>query len=339
MKNKISSLLLAMSFLYFCSALANAQPPEEQGRARAAGLFGPPDTLAYAQLPEEQGIRVNGVVIKFSLFANGHATNDGVTRIFNVVENRIERTLVNESTGVYVGYALQIERLENSTKLRMSVEPLPEKAIRRLRDSIWSKRLAEKWPDKQGSDPTPLPRYPKPMIIDISDIVELTLWINPENGAQIGDRLRFELDQPIPLRDFTLDEVALRLTDYRLLINGEVRSGDKPRIGGFVAPLPWFSVSGRGRFILSIQPHEGYDFQKIGVIDDNRISFAYGSDKYEWVSGLPIINGRGKWNLWVLHDPNFEPSKQLLGDPNISKGDCCLFGGVSHVDQLSRAKE
>lgn len=339
MKNRTSSLLLAMSFLYFCSAPANAQLPEEHGLSRAAGFFAQPDDVANAQLPEEQGLRLNGVVIKFSLFAKGHATNDGVTRIFNVVENRIERTLVNETTGVYVGYALQIERLENSTKLRMSVEPLPEKAIRQLRDSIWSKRFAEKWPNKQGYDPTPLPRYPKPMIIDISDVVELTLWINPENGAQIGDRLQFEFDQPIPLRDFTLDDVALKLTDYHLFINGEARSGDKPRIGGFVAPLPWFSVSGRGRFILSIQPHEGYDFQKIGVIHDNRISFTHGGDKYEWVSGLPIINGRGKWNLWVLHDPNFAPSKQTLGDPNIGKGDCCLFGAFSNVYQLLRAKE
>jgi len=297
--------------------------------------------LANAQLPEEeQGLRVNGVVIKFSLFARGRATNDGVERIYSVSGNTIERGLINESTGVYVGYALQVERLENSTKLRISVKPLSEKTTRRLNESLWSKRFAEKWPDRQGHDPTPLPRYPEPMIIDMSDVVELTLWINPENGAQIGDRLRFEMDQPIPLRDFTLDEVVLKLTDYRLLINGEVRSGDKPLLGGFVAPLPWFSVPGRGRYIFSIQPHEGYDFQKIGVIDENRISFTHGGDKYEWVSSLPIINQRGKWNLWVLHDPNFEPSKQALDDTNlISKGNCCLYGAFSRVYQLGRDRE
>jgi len=270
MRYRALSLLLAILVLCFCSALANAQFPEE-----------------------EQGLRVNGVVIKFSLFARGRATNDGVERIYSVSGNTIERGLINESTGVYVGYALQVERLENSTKLRISVKPLSEKTTRRLNESLWSKRFAEKWPDRQGHDPTPLPRYPEPMIIDMSDVVELTLWINPENGAQIGDRLRFEMDQPIPLRDFTLDEVVLKLTDYRLLINGEVRSGDKPLLGGFVAPLPWFSVPGRGRFIFSIQPHEGYDFQKIGVIDENRISFTHGGDKYEWVSSLPIINQRG----------------------------------------------
>lgn len=207
-----------------------------------------------------------------------------------------------------------------------------------MRDSIWFRRFAEKWPNKRNNDPTPLPRYPEPKIIDISDVVELTLWVNPDNGAQIGDRWRFKPDQPTPLRDFTLDEVTLKLTAHRLLINGEARSGDKLRSGGFVAPLPWFSVPGRGRFVFSIQPHEGYDFQKIGVIDDNRISFTHGGDKYEWVSSLPIINERGKWNLWVLHDPNFEPSKQAVENANLIRdGNCCHYGGFVSASQLARA--
>jgi hypothetical protein len=313
MRNRASTLLLAALVLCLCSA------------------------LTYAQLPEEeQGFRVNGVVVNFSLFAKGHATNEGVTRIYNIVGNTIERTLINDSTGVYVSYALQIERMENSTKLRISVKPFSDEGIQRMSDSIWFRRFAEKWPNKRNNDPTPLPRYPEPKIIDISDVVELTLWVNPENRAQIGDRLRFELDQPTPLRDFTLDEVALRLTAYRLLINGEVRSGDKQLPGGFVAPLPWFSIPGRGRYVFSIQPHEGFDFQKIGVIDDNRISFTHGGDKYEWVSSLPIINERGKWNLWVLHDPNFEPSKKAMENANlIRNGNCCLYGGFVRASQLA----
>ncbi|MBO0726852.1 MAG: hypothetical protein J2P52_14705 [Blastocatellia bacterium] len=313
MINRVLFLLLAMSVPCFCSAPANAQRPEE-----------------------EQGLRVNGVVVNFSLFAKGHAMNDGVNRIYSIEGNTIERTLINESTGVYVGYALQVERLESSTKLKISVKPLPQETIQRMRDSVWFKKFAQKWPD---NGPTPLPRYPEPLIIDINDSLELTLFINPENGAQIGDRLRFEPDQPAPPRDFTLDEVALKLIDHRLFINGEARNGDKP-FGGFTAPLPWFSVPGRGRFIFSIQPHEGYDFQKIGVIDGNKITFTHGGDKYEWVSSLPIINQRGKWNLWVLVDPNFEPGKQALDDTNlISKGNCCLYGAFSKPYQIGRAKE
>ena len=137
-----------------------------------------------------------------------------------------------------------------------------------------------------------------------------------------------------------LDEVVLKLADHRLFINGEARSGDQPFVEGFAAPLPWFSVPGRGRFIFSIQAREGYDFQKIVVIDDNKITFTHGGDKYEWVSSLPIINQRGKWNLWVLVDPNFEPGKQALDDTNlISKGNCCLYGAFSKPYQIGQAKQ
>ncbi len=128
----------------------------------------------------------------------------------------------------------------------------------------------------------------------------------------------------------------LYLTDFRLLVNGEARSGDKP-FKGFNASLPWFSTPGKGRFILSIQPHEGYDFQKIGVVEGKTISFTFGGDKYEWISGAPVINRGGKYHLWVMRDPDFEPNKQALEDTNlISKGNCCLFGGFSRAYQLAR---
>ena len=114
----------------------------------------------------------------------------------------------------------------------------------------------------------------------------------------------------------------------------------KPRIGGFVAPLPWFSVPGRGLFIISIQPHEGYDFQKIGVIEDNRISFTHGGDKYEWVSSLPMINQRRQMEYLGTARPKLRAEQADSGRiQTVSKGNCCLFGAFSKVYQLSRAKE
>lgn len=316
MRNKTFFLLIPIAALCFIAAKANVQGSEA-----------------------EQGLRVNDLVIYFSIFSKGPAAGDGVSRIYNIEENTIERTLINESTGMYVGYALRVERLENSSKLKIFVNPQPPDAIERMRDSVWFKKLVQTRPDKRNDGPTPLIRYPEPRTIDVSDVVELALWINPETGAQIGDRLRFELDQPLPPHDFTLDDVPLRLTNYRLFINGELRSGDKMLSGGFIAPLPWFSIPGRGRFIFSIQPHEGYDFQKIGLIDDNRISFTHGGDKYEWVGSQPIIHHRGKWNLWVLYDPAFEPTRKAQNDASLlSKGNCCVYGGLSKADQIARAR-
>jgi len=71
--------------------------------------------------------------------------------------------------------------------------------------------------------------------------------------------------------------------------------------------LVWFYVQGRGRFIFSLAPRDGYEFQKVGIVDGNRIEFTMGADRYEWLSASPILSGGGTWNLWVLHDPKYSP--------------------------------
>lgn len=292
-----------------------------------------------AQTNGKDAFRLNGLVVFLSPFAEGRVSADGFVTVHGIEGNRIERMLINDSTGLYIGYVLEIERFEGSTKLKIAMKPLPKETARRMGASIWVKKLMTKWPNKNSYDPAPLPRYPEPQVIDISDVVKLTLWVNPETGAMIGDQLRFEADRPEPPHDFTLDNVALKLSSFRLVINGEVRSGER-EFGGFTGPLPFFYVPGKGRFILSIKPHEGYDFQKIGVIDNNKISFSYGGDKYEWITRSPVLDHGGKWHLWVMHDESFQARREALNDLNlISKGNCCLYGSLSDVSTLSPAQK
>jgi len=71
--------------------------------------------------------------------------------------------------------------------------------------------------------------------------------------------------------------------------------------------LLWLYVPRRGRFIFSLAPRDGYSFQKIGVLDGNRIEFVVDGERYEWLSAFPILPNGGTWNLWVLPDPNYAP--------------------------------
>jgi hypothetical protein len=290
---------------------------------------------SLSQANREQGIRLNGVVVYASTFAVGRMTAEGFTRVLNIKEDTLETALLNENTGVMLGYELQVEPIDQGTKLRVSIKPLTATAIRGLRESVWVKKLAAKWPNKAVTEPQVLPQYPAPQIINLTDILKLNLWVNAETGATIGDQIRFALDTPQPARDFTLDEVALKLNGFRLLINGEVRNGERS-FGGFSGSLPWFYVPGKGRFIVSIQPHAGYGFQKIGVLEHNKLSFSVDGDKYEWITQEPILAYRSKWYLWVLHDAGYQPSPAALADVEIySKGNCCLYGALSHVTQIA----
>jgi hypothetical protein len=66
-------------------------------------------------------------------------------------------------------------------------------------------------------------------------------------------------------------------------------------------------VPDRGRFIFSLVPREGYQFEKIAVLDDDRIEFTVNGEHYEWLSATPILPNGGSWYLWVLHDTNYTP--------------------------------
>ena len=49
------------------------------------------------------------------------------------------------------------------------------------------------------------------------------------------------------------------------------------------------------------------DFEKIAVLDENKIEFTVNGERYEWSSGASILPNGGTWNLWVLHDTDYTP--------------------------------
>jgi hypothetical protein len=304
-------MYLLLAALLLCSTQLQAQTLERL--AQSAGS------------PER---RVNGVVATFSPFAEGRATAEGILRINGADDddNTIGSFLINLSTGMYIGYVLVIERQPDPTKLKITIKPMPEEAIEATRKTIFGKLLELKWPNRPSYIPAPPPSYPEPIVINMTDVIKIPLWVKAgTEWGVVGDQIRFAIDRPRSARDFTLDDVAFKLTDFRLIINGEVRSGER-EVDGISGPLPSFYVPGKGLFIISIGPHEGYDFQKIGVVEGNKISFSYGGDKYEWVSRDSVLPYDGKWHIWVGLDTSFQPSPDLVEAYKLlSKGNCCVF--------------
>ena len=307
MRNRIYLLLAA---LLLCSIELQAQTLER---------------LAKENTSPEQ--RVNGIVATFSSFAEGRATTDGILRFYfaNNDENEIGSFLINISTGTFIGYTLVIERLPDPKKLKITIKPPPEDTGDSLRNNIFGKLLELKWPNKPNFTVAPPASYPEPIVINFTDLIKIPLWVKAgTEWGVVGDQIRFAIDRPKPAREFTLDDVALKLTDSRLIINGEIRSGEREI--DIVAPLPSFYVAGKGLFIISIRPREGHNFQKIGVAEGNKISFSYGGDKYEWVGHDPVIASGGNWDIWVLLETDYQPSPDLVEAYKLlSKGNCCTF--------------
>jgi hypothetical protein len=287
------------------------------------------EMLAKEATSPEQ--RVNGVVATFSPFAEGRATTEGFLRFYGADEdeNEVGCLLINMSTGAFIGYNLVIERQQDTTKLKITIKPLPEDAGDDLRKGIFGKLLEQKWPNKTNFAVAPPASFPEPLVINMTDVIKIPLWVKAgTEWGVVGDQVRFAVDKPKPARQFTLDDVALKVTGSRLIINGEARSGER-EMNNIVGPLPSFYVPGKGLFILSIRPHEGHDFQKLGVIEGNKISFSYGGDKYEWVSRDQVIASGGNWDVWVLLETSYQPTPDLVEAYKLlSKGNCCVFANA-----------
>jgi hypothetical protein len=218
----------------------------------------------------------------------------------------IHRVLTDAQKNVVFGYDLWVKADPLTKKFTVAVLPADE-AFRRI-------FLKESAPPRAVSAFATFPKSTTPQILDDGDAVSLELLVNHESGVKIVDvvsvtfdrsRLRENTPESIP-KDFTLDAVALAVKNYSLSINGNLLTKSKSSIG-CTGALLWFYVPERGRFIFSLVPRAGYEFQKIAVLDGNRIEFTVNGERYEWVSSASILANGGTWNLWVLHDTDYTP--------------------------------
>lgn len=230
--------------------------------------------------------------------------------------NLVHRVLVDTEGRFVFGYDLTVEPIPATKQFKIFVKPLSAELEKQLRERD-AARLAPAEQNQQARISKTLPRDADAQIIDDGDELALDLLVNQQSGVKIIDLVKVSANPfrapevPFtypPPRDFTLSNVELAMRDFKLRVNGE-DAQTKNAARECKGALVWFYVPGRGRFIFSLAPHAGYDFRKIGVIEDNKISFALEGTTYEWISRARVIdaNSSGKWNLWVLHDKDYTP--------------------------------
>ena len=222
-------------------------------------------------------------------------------------ENRIiHRVLTDAQQNVIFGYDLWVNADPLTKKFSLAVLPADE-AFRRS-------FLKDLTPLHTNSGFATFPKSTTPQTLDDGDAVSLDLLVNQNSGVKIVDVVSVTFDrstlrepsiESIP-KDFTLDALSLDVKNYSLSINGNLIAKSKSNIG-FSGALLWFYIPDRGRFIFSLVPREGYNFEKIAVLDGNKIEFTFDGEHYEWLSSASILPNGGAWNLWVLRDKSYTP--------------------------------
>lgn len=231
--------------------------------------------------------------------------------------NTIRRVFIDSGGSLYFGYAIVIEPIASTKQFRVSVRSLSPEDEQDLkaRKSFQTRQIHPNY------NAAGLSRASAAQIIEDGDSFALDVLVNPKTGDKITDFVTVSASESglreTPVvesapRDFTLEDVTMKMINYQLFINNELVAGGK-RSGAAAGPVIWFHLQERGRFIFSLKPHEGYDFQKLGTIERNRMKFTLNNEQYEWVSDVPVVDTGGPWNLYVLYDPNYVPDSFFLG--------------------------
>ena len=220
--------------------------------------------------------------------------------------NLLHRVFVDAKNNLFFGYELLVERVASSWQFRVTVRPLSEDYLQQLRARpAFQKRQLHPSYNAAAFNAAP-------QLVNDGDTFTLDVLQSRRTGAKIVDVITVSrtdpgMQEPVTdtaPRDLTLDDVQLKMTNYRLSVNSAPVK-DRPS-GGCSGALIWFALPDRGRFIVSLVPHAGYDFKKIGAIRHNTLSFDWDGEHYEWESALPIVGTGGNWNVWVLHDPDYK---------------------------------
>lgn len=233
--------------------------------------------------------------------------------------NLLHRVFVDSRNEMYFGYELLVEPVAGMRQFRVTVRPLSDEYLRglRARPAFQKRRLHPSYNAAAFST--------APQLIGDGDTFALDVLQSDSTGTKIVDVIQVSLADPSlkesasdsAPRDFAPEDVVMQVANHRLLINDEAvyRSPG----GSLSGSVLWIALPDRGRFIFSLVPRPGYDFQKTATIEHNKISFEWGGERYQWVSSAPVVGLGGNWNIWMLHDADY--SFDLFDQPSARPGE------------------
>ncbi len=236
-------------------------------------------------------------------------------------KNGIYRYMVDKASGAYFGYELTVAP-EGSNKFRVTILPLKngEDDVKPIGGNL-------------AVHPVMLPSYPDPQVVEEGDTIALDLLVSPSGRQKVVDYIQVSASaipkmaaSSEPARDYTPDDGAIKyavMPRTPISVNGaQVQEG--LAFTGKNGSTFWLYFPGRGRFVLSLAPREGYNLQKAGTVSGNTVAFDWEGQHYEMRLSAPVIASGAVFNLYVLHDALYLPSRI----PNE------IQGGVDRLENL-----
>jgi hypothetical protein len=224
-------------------------------------------------------------------------------------EGTIHRFMADRNQRVYFGYDISIQELPEPNTYRVAFSQLTGEAVRDIMGN-----------DAASWTQLPAPDWGGPAVrtIRAGEVLALDLLTNSKTGQKIVDYVSvkgpsFDPDWSFVYEtgganDFRSEDAALDLSTPYITVNAQTGGSTTPT--GIVAygSAVWFYLPMYGRFILSLVPHPDLGFVKAGEVRGSTLNFTIGGDTFNVVSPKRIAPGQRAFNLYVLHDPNWQRS-------------------------------
>lgn len=324
-------MLMIATLLFICVSLASAtlaarqQQEEDEPVWRGSVSFsnGIHVQMGHGTIPPNApGLRISA-----------NSTEAGST---STSPDNSFRRILRLSDGRAIIYEVLINPLEGHKQFEVrlqAVTPTPEQAKR------WQI-------DYSRIETGFLINYISPIVVNSGDTIAIDVLVNPQTGVKVVDYYRIS-NKPLTTRrnqgasggsarPFKADEIELNVFNYELRLNGETVYKNS---GGFRGRFIWIDVPRVGRFIFSLAQAdaEAAGFQPAAYVNDQRIVFNHGGNRYELTSEQPIVPGSGDFYLWMLHDPTF-----TIGSPNLPpefSADPGRYGRFGAADTLAPSRK
>lgn len=318
---------------------AENPPPQNTIVFRNGGL----QTQRYAFPREAGSVKINGLIMNATASSTRWVTvhfrtiaepplpgpgsfGGGILRD----QNTVHRLLFDKNSGAYFGYDLAILSGDASAGYRVAFQPLSNTGDMLSRFAAGLQLQA-----------MPQATYPAPELLQRGETIALDVMVNANGRQKIVDYLQLSPPEPVDLppastmaepRDFSVDETPLNLNldsfeRTSVFIDGNRfagRVGFSDQKGGAL----WIVFPGQGRYVLSLASHPG--FVKAGTIRDHVIAFHDGGHQFEVRLATAIASAGHAWNLYLHHDPGFQP-KAANTD--------AVIVGTGRLENLLRAQE
>jgi hypothetical protein len=247
-------------------------------------------------------------------------------------ESFFSRVLLDLVNHLYFGYELILEEQPPGTYLatfgKLGLTPMEAAASAGSKVAEWSMQA--------------LPAMPQPKVVHDGEMLSIELMTDAATGEKLIDDIEIQLSSrrlgggvfsvpnarlpnlfvvpsrggaTVPTvdgiaRDFSVADAEMRIAQPRVTVNGAPQSTAGRGSPNAAGSLVWFYLPGRGRYVLSLVPHPDLDFQKAGEVRGGAITFTLGNDTIKLECPNQIAAGNAPYNLYVLRDPEWEPTAQ-----------------------------